>query len=389
MAELQEMPSAADVAAEDGERKVTSLELFFDLVFVFAITQVTAKMAAEPVWGGLVRGLLIVSLLWWAWVAYAWLTNTVDADEGGTRILVFAAMGAMFVVALAIPNAFGSDALLFALAYGAVRLLHIFLYERGAHDEGVEAAVRRLAPGVLLAMGLLIAASQFDGAVQGALWVAAVAVDYVGVVLAGTEGWKVSAGHFAERHGLIIIIALGESIVAIGVGVSGLPLDAGLIGASLLGLAVTCCLWWAYFDVVALVAERKLRQATGRDRAALARDSYSLLHLPMIAGIVLLAFGLKSTVGHVGGELAIVPAVALGAGPALYLGAHVAFRYRNVHTVNRQRVAAALLCLLVIPVASTLPAIAGLGLLAVIWIGLIGYEAVRFREARARIRAAG
>ncbi|MBX7252015.1 MAG: low temperature requirement protein A [Candidatus Promineofilum sp.] len=282
MAELQEMPSAADVAAEDGERKVTSLELFFDLVFVFAITQVTAKMAAEPVWGGLVRGLLIVSLLWWAWVAYAWLTNTVDADEGGTRILVFAAMGAMFVVALTIPNAFGSDALLFALAYGAVRLLHIFLYERGAHDEGVEAAVKRLAPGVLLAMGLLIAASQFDGAVQGALWVAAVAVDYVGVVLAGTEGWKVSAGHFAERHGLIIIIALGESIVAIGVGVSGLPLDAGLIGASLLGLAVTCCLWWAYFDVVALVAERKLRQATGRDRAALARDSYSLLHLPMI-----------------------------------------------------------------------------------------------------------
>ncbi len=374
--------------AEDDERAVTPLELFFDLVFVFAITQVTAKIAAEPIWWGLVRGLLVISLLWWAWVAYAWLTNTIDADEGGTRILMFVAMGAMFVVALAIPEAFGDDGLIFALAYAVVRLMHVFLYARGAPDLGVEAAVKRLAPGIVLAVALLIAASFFDGPAQGALWAAAVAVDYVGVYLAGTEGWKVAPGHFAERHGLIIIIALGESIIAIGVGVSGLGLTAGTVAASLLGLTVAICLWWAYFDVVALVAERKLREATGRARAAMARDSYSVLHLPMIAGIVLLAFGLKKTVAETSEHLKTVPAFALAAGPALYLLAHVAFRWRNVHTLNRQRLVAAALCLAVIPIATQATGLAAVAALTAILAGLIAYEAARFREARARIRAA-
>jgi low temperature requirement protein LtrA len=199
-----------------------------------------------------------------------------------------------------------------------------------------------------------------------------------------------SGAHFAERHALVMIIALGESIVALGIGAEGVPLSAGVIAAAALGIAVACALWWAYFDVVALVAERKLREATGEAQLRLARDSFSYLHLPMIAGVVLFALGAKKTLGHVGDPLKLVPTIGLCGGVALYLLAHVAFRLRNVRTLSVRRMVAASVLLALIPVTHVLelPALATLALVATVAAGLIAYEALRYADARARVRAA-
>ena len=385
-------PTAPSQPAPAVERRdsVSPLELFFDLVFVFAITQVTAFMADDPTWGGLLRGLLVLAVVWWAWAAYAWLTNQVDVDDGVVRLAMFAAMGAMLVTALAVPGAFGDNAMLFALAYLLVRVLHILLFAQRSEELAVRDAARALAPTAILAPALLIGAAFFDGPAQGAIWAVALLVDYGSAGLRGIAGWQLSPGHFAERHGLVMIIALGESIVAIGVGAAGLELGPGEILAAALGVAIAAALWWAYFDVVAIVAERKLREAArGRAQNTMARDSYSYLHLPMIAGIVLLALGTKKTLGHVDEPLKLVPAVALCGGVALYLLAHVAFRLRNVHTFNRHRLVAAIVCLAFIPLATLIPALAALATIAAVCSALIAYELIRFREARARVRVGG
>jgi low temperature requirement protein LtrA len=379
---------SAHVRAE-GEERVTALELFFDLVFVFAITQVTGLVSAHPTWEALAQGLLILGVLWWAWTAYAWLTSTVDPEEGVVRLAMFAAMAAMLIASLAVPGAFGADALVFACAYAAVRAAHILLYELAARgDRDLARAVGTLVPGSAIGAGLLLVAAALDGAAQLAVWAVALAADLAGPALGGMHGWHLAAGHFAERHGLIIIIALGESIVALGVGAGGLPLDAGLIAAAVIGIALAAALWWAYFDVVALVAERRLRDATGVAQITMARDSYSYLHLPMVAGIVLISVGVKKTLGHVGDPLDTVPAVALCGGTALYLFAHVAFRLRNVHTLNRRRLVVGVGLLAFIPAAVALPALATLAAVAGVCAALIAYEAIRFAEARDRVRHA-
>ena len=387
-AAVERAVAAADHHAEV-EQRVTPLELFFDLVFVFAFTQVTALMSERPTWAGVGEGMLVLAALWWAWAAYAWLTNSVDADEGGNRLVIFAAMAAMLVVSLATPAAFGGDALVFAAAYMVVRLLHIGLYAQASRDVDLRSAVRALAPTAVLGPALIVVAAVVDGPAQAPLWIAALAIDYAGPALGrGARRWRVSAGHFAERHGLIMIIALGESIVAIGVGAAGLELDAALLAAGLAGIAIAACLWWAYFDVVALVAERRLREARGPAQAAMARDSYSYLHVFMVAGIILSALGIKKALGKLGEPLAAVPAAALYGGVALYLLGHIAFRLRNVGTLNRQRLVTAGVLLGLIPLATRVPALAALALLAGLCCALIAYEAIRFREARARVRAA-
>jgi low temperature requirement protein LtrA len=367
--------------------RVTSLELFFDLVFVLAITQCTALMAAEPNWTGLAKGVLVLGVLWWSWVGYAWLTSVVDPEEGAVRLVMFAVMAALLVAALSVPDAFGKTALLFACAYGIVRFGQIALFLLASRDDpALRRSVSGLAGGTALGVGLLVAAAFTDGWTQGALWVVALLLDMGEPFLFGSEGWKLKPGHFAERHGLIIIIALGESIVAIGVGASG-DVDAGVVAAATLGVAVAAALWWLYFDVVALVAERRLsRAAVGREQNEMARDSYSYLHFPMVAGIVLLALGLKKTIADVGEPLDLVPAVALLGGTAVYLLAHVSFRLRNLHTLNKQRLACAALLLALIPAAVELPALATLAILAAVLTALIGYEALRFAEARDRVR---
>jgi len=373
-------------ALRRGER-VTPLELFFDLVFVLALTQCTALMAAEPTWEGLAKALLILGVLWWSWTGYAWLTSVVDPEEGAVRLVMFIAMAAFLVAALCVPEAFDSRALLFAGAYGVVRTAHIALFVLASRDDPeLRASVLGLAGGTAVGVGLLAAASAFDGATQGALWSLALLLDVGEPYLFGAEGWKLVPSHFAERHGLILIIALGESIVAIGVGAE-IGIDAGVVAAAVLGIGVTAALWWLYFDVVALVAERRLAQAAvGREQNEIARDSYSYLHFPMVAGVVLGALGLKKTLGAVEDPLKTVPAVAMLGGTALYLLAHVAFRLRNVRTLNRQRLLCAVLLVAFVPAAVELPSLATLAILAGALIALIAYETWRFGEARARIR---
>ncbi len=369
------------------EERVTPLELFFDLVFVLAITQCTALMAGMPTWEGLAKGLLVLGVLWWSWVGYAWLTSVVDPEEGGVRLVMFVAMAGLLVAALCVPEAFDDSALLFAGAYGVVRVAHIALFAVASRDDpALRHSVVGLAVSTGIGVGLLFVASATDGVLQGALWGFALLLEAGGPYLFGAEGWKLVPGHFAERHGLIIIIAIGESIVAIGAGVDAV-VGTGVVVGAVLGMIVAAALWWLYFDVVAIVAQRKLGQAAeGRERNEMARDSYSYLHFPMVAGIVLIALGLKKTLGDVDDPLKLVPALALLGGSALYLLAHVTFRLRNVKTLNRQRLACAGLLLAFLPVALELPSLATLSVLAAVLAGLIAYEALRFSDARDRVR---
>jgi low temperature requirement protein LtrA len=247
--------------------------------------------------------------------------------------------------------------------------------------------VLRLTPGMVAAPLLILAAGFLDaGPLRAGLWGVALLVDYASPLVAGTSGWKVDAGHFAERHGLVVIIALGESLVALGVSASGEDLTAGLVTAVALGVAVVSALWWLYFDVVAVVAERTLASLTGREQAAMARDSYSYLHLFMVFGIVLVALGLKKSLLHLDLPLATIPAVALFGGVALYLFAHILFRWRNVHSLNVQRLVVAAAMLALVPVGMRVDSIVSLALTVTVLMGLVGFEVVRFREARHVIR---
>jgi low temperature requirement protein LtrA len=369
-----------------GDERVLPLELFFDLVFVLAITQCTALMAHEPDWTGIGKGLLILGILWWTWIGYAWLTSVVDPEEGIVQLVIVGAMAGLLVVSLCVPEVFGDRALLFACAITVVRLLHIALFILGSRDDrSLRSSVIGLAVSTAIAGGLLIAGS-FAGSWQGWIWLFALLLDMSGPKFFGLEGWRLVPGHFAERHGLIVLIALGESIVAIGAG-SGSHVNAGIVVGAVLGVAVSAALFWLYFDVVALVAARRLENATpGREQNAIARDSFSYLHLPMVAGIVLVALGFKKTLGHVHLHLHLVPAAALLGGTALYLLAHVAFRWRNVHRFSLTRLCVAGLCVALVPLAVRIPALATLAVLAVVLIALITYERVRFAELRQRLR---
>jgi low temperature requirement protein LtrA len=375
-------------ALREGER-VTPLELFFDLVFVLALTQCSSLMAAHPTWQGLAQGILVLGVLWWSWVGYAWLTSVVDPEEGAVRIAIFAAMAALLVVALCVPEAFDSLALEFALAYGAVRAAHIALFIIASRDDS---ALRRstlgLAGGTAIGVGLLVVASFLDGIGQAAVWSLALLLDMSEPYFFGSAGWKLVPGHFAERHGLIIIIALGESIVAIGVGAEA-DLTWGIAAAATLGITVACALWWIYFDVVALVSARRLaRTPEGKERNELARDSYSYLHFPMVAGIVMVAVALKKTLAHVDDPLAVVPAFALLGGVAFYLIGHVAFRFRHIHTINRQRLLLALVMFALLPVAVEVSALAIVAIVAALLCAMIAYETRLYGEGRARVRHA-
>jgi low temperature requirement protein LtrA len=332
-------------------------------------------------------GLLVV--LWWAWGAYSWLTNAVPAEEViPARLVILTAMAAMLVASLAVPGAFGEYGVLFALSYFVVRLLHVVLFviATGNTPETQQAFVR-LAPAFLVAPALLIPAGFVDGFAQGALWVAALTIDLSVSLVRGVSGFRVHAGHFAERYALIVIIALGESIVAIGVGASGIALGTGVVAAAVLGIVLAAALWWAYFDLFVLVADERLSAVKGAERARLARDSYPYLHLPMVAGIILLALGIKQTLAHVGDPLGTIPAVALCGGVALYFLGHNAFRLREVGNISVPRLVVAILCSALIFVAVSVPSLLTLAILALLTCALAAFETVRSREFRRELRA--
>ena len=369
------------------EQRVTPLELFFDLVFVFAFTQVTTVLSDDPTWRGLGHGLLILGALWWVWAAYAWLTNTVDPGDGAVWGTMLVAMGAIFVAALAVPEAFGRHGVVFGVAFLIVNVMHLTLYALTARaDRDLLTAILRIAPLAVAGAALIVAAGFVHGALRPMLWVLALAVGLFGPLFASVSGWRVEPAHFVERHGLIVIIAIGESLVAIGLGTRGTALGSGVIVAAVLGLVVVASFWLAYFDFFPIRAEQMLADRSGAQRIALARDVYTYLHLPMVTGIVLFAFAMKATLAHVGDELGTIPAVGLCGGPALYLFAYVALRVRVSRTLGHGRVGAAVACALLVPVATVVPALAALGLVAAVWVGLHAYEIVWYREARAQTR---
>jgi low temperature requirement protein LtrA len=387
---LEGYPRAVETSAEQergDEHQVTPLELLFDLVFVFAITQVTRLLADDPTWGGVLRGMLVLAALWWAWTTYASLTSAMDVDEGAVRLAMLTATGAMLIVALAVPGAFADDAVLFAVAYLLVRLIHLVLSAIvGRDDPNRRSALVRFAPTAIAGASMLVLAGFLEGNARIAVWVLALGVDYLGPVVIGIgRGWRIAPEHFAERHGLIILIALGESIIAIGVG-AGFELVPGVITAAMLGIVVVSALWWLYFDVAAIIARTRLVEAKGLEQARLARDAYNYLHLPMVAAIVLFALGLKTVIGHVGDTLDTVPAVALCGGAALYLLGHIAFLLRATGYLFRRRTIGAVLLLALIPAAVAIPALAALALVSTVCSLVVAYEAIRYRTARVQVR---
>jgi low temperature requirement protein LtrA len=375
--------------AVEQEHRVTPRELFFDLVFVFAFTQVTTLLTHDPTFSGIGRGVLVLGALWWPWTAYAWLTNTVDPEEGFIGAALLVALIAMFLAALAVPRVFADDGVLFGAAFLVVVAMHLALYAlAGRGNRELLVAVLRLAPWTLLGATLiLIAGFGFADGARTWLWIAALACTYIGAGMSGSTGWRVFPSHLAERYGLVLIIALGEAFVAIGIGVSKIGL--GEVAAAILGLLVATSFWLAYFDFFSIRGERMLTNVRGPDRVALARDLYAYAHLPMIVGIVLFAFAMKIVVGHVGEELDWVPAFALCAGSALYLLTYSAIRTRVERrlSLSRGRFTAAIALLLVLPLATQVPAIAALALVTGVWLALHAYELVWWREARTESRS--
>jgi len=370
------------------EHRVSPLELFFDLVFVFGLTQVTTLWLDERTWAGLGRGLLVLTVLWWVWASYAWLTNAANVDVGIVTAVILFSTGASFIAALAVPEAFGAHRYLFGVALFAVLLAFIVLFALvSKRTPALLAAVLRIAWPVLAGAALVLAAGFVPSGVRPALWGLALVVGFFGAGLSGTGGFGVAPSHFAERHGLIVIIAIGESLGAIGFGARETHLGAGVIAAVVLGLVVAASFWLAYFDFAARGIERVMAEHHGEDRVRFARDVYTYAHFGMVAGIVLFAFAMRTALIHVHSDLKIIPAVALCGGSALYLFAYVGARWRSSRTIGRGRPVAAAVCAACTPAAIAIPAIAALGLVAAIWVALHAYELIGFRDARAARRA--
>ncbi|CAO5229676.1 low temperature requirement protein A [Frankia sp. AgKG'84/4] len=392
---------AASVRATGEGHRVTNLELFFDLVFVFAFTQVNELVAEEGSVRAALRGILLVAILWWAWCSYAWLGNQAQADEGVLRTAMIIAMGAVFAASMAIPESWHdlpgglSGPLVLAVAIIVVRSLHLVIYAVAAGtDSGLRRQLARNAAPMAIMAVLLVLGAMSHGSHRTVLWLVALAVDYSGTYLVGASGWRMPApGHFAERHGLIVLVALGESIVSVGVGAGRAPVSWPILLIMALGLAINVALWWAYFDVVALVAERTLQARTGVERVLLARASYTYLHFPLVLGVLTTALALQMTVEEVtSAEHSLtdtphtLPGVCLAAGPALYLVGLSAIRWRDLGRPNGGRLVAAALLLALIPALLALPALGALGLTAAVLAGLIGVEAVRHRALRDVVR---
>ncbi|MDX2931825.1 low temperature requirement protein A [Streptomyces ipomoeae] len=357
--------------------KVTPAELFFDLVFVYAITQVTALMAADATALRLLGGMVVLALLWWCWCCFAWLGNVVRADSGGMFAVLVSVMTVVLIVSLTVPEVY-DDApgglpapLLFVLCYGAVRALHLITYWLSAPDDKpLRATLRRTALlSVLPPFALLLVGAAFEGVTQILIWLAAVTIDYLGIFITGKSGWRVaSPAHFSERHGLIVIIALGESIVAIGVGVTGYPVTIPVVAAAALGLLISAALWRLYFHGVSEPPEHRLAQLTGDARTTLARDVYTFLHLPLVAGVVITALGMKKTLQQVADTehyglaepLHGMPAWALAGGVGLFLLASAAILLRTAGHRSPALITGGVLCLAAGPVVALVPALAAL-----------------------------
>ena len=361
------------------ERRTSPVELLWDLVFVFAVTQVTSLISHHLTWEGAGEGLLVLALIWWAWSAFVWAANATDPEGLTLRVALVVSMVAIFVTGLAVPRAFSSDATVFAVSYVVVRVIHLALYTDASRKGNASwAALAGFAMTVAIGMALLVAGSLFDGTARALLWVLAAAIDYAGPAWLTRERLRglqeVAVAHFAERYGLFIIICLGESIVAIGVGAAGRELDFELVAAVALSVLMVVGLWWTYFDQFAAEAEERLRGYD--DRVLAAADGYSYLHLLLVAGIIVFAVGVKAAIAHVDQPLGEAARLCMCGGVALYLVGHAAFRLRMTASLETAKVAAAVAVLLVFGITGDTDAwVTALGITVVL-------AALTFQETR-------
>jgi low temperature requirement protein LtrA len=375
------------------EQRATTLELFYDLVFVFAITQVSHLLLAHLTWAGAGQSALVLLAVWWSWNYTTWVTNELDPASIVVRLLLIALMLGSLLMAIAIPEAFGDRALLFAGSYVAIQIgRHTFLTFAAA-DRGT---IERLRAGRILtwfvaAGALWIAGALADGSARTVLWLAALAIDYAGPVTTfwlpgrprlAPQAWDVGSEHFAERFQLFIIIALGESIVITGATTAELELTTATVAAFALAFLGTAALWWLYFSLVATIAQRRLAEA--ENRTVLARDVYTYLHVVIVAGILVSAVGDELVIAHPTEELADAELVAVVSGPALYLLAHVALRLRMTGTIGTRRLAGALACLAIGLLGTSASALVVAALLFAVLVAVIvaDYHAAARRRRR-------
>jgi low temperature requirement protein LtrA len=313
------------------ERRTSPVELLWDLVFVFAVTQVTTLIAKDLTWPGFAHGMIVLALVWWAWSAFVWAANAEDEESRALQAVLLLGMLLVFVAGVALPHAFDGKATLFAVAYAGVRALHLGLYAHASlRGNAAWSAISGFAATIAVGMALLVAGSFLSEGLQVAFWTVALAIDYAGPAWLTRERLRglrqVAVAHFAERYGLFVIICLGESIVAIGLAADTREIDGRLVTVVALGLVATVTLWWIYFDRFAGVAEARLRNHD--DVVLAAADGYSYLHLPIVAGIIVFAVGMKVPIGDLGGPLGDSARLALCGGLVLYLLGNVAFRLR-------------------------------------------------------------
>ncbi len=380
-------PLVREDTGEEAERKTSYLELFFDLVFVFAFTQVTALILEDTSLQGFARATLVLAMVWWAWSAYAWMTNAIDVENVVTRLILLAAMVAAFFMALSVPDAFQDEASWFAVAYFVVRILQSALYSWGVrNDPGNLRATLRLAPWFLLAAVVALVGGVVSPDYRAWVWLASLAIDVVGTLTVARAEWRVSPSHFAERFALIVIIALGESIVAIGLATSHLERDAIYALSVAIAFAGVAALWWAYFDFTAVAAERALRRAAPSFRGPLARDLFTFFHYPIVLGIIFYAVAAKKTLEHPLEPLPEAGRWSLGVGVAVYLTAFALMRFRVIRRVAWERLAAGAAALVVAVLLDGPDAIVTLGVVIVIIVLSIALETARLRELRASVR---
>jgi low temperature requirement protein LtrA len=373
-----------ELTAQPAAQRVSTLELFFDLVFVFTITQLTAVLTHELTWSALGQVMLMLGLIWWMYAGYAWLTNAVSTRGVARRAVLLGAMAGYLVLALAIPDAFAGSGLAFGLAYALVVVVHSTLYMALASDRSAE-AIRGIVPFNLAAATLVIVGGALGGTAESVLWTIAVVLEWTTPYLAkggeGQQEFEIAPSHFVERHGLVIIVAIGESVVAIGIGAAGLAVEAELVVVAVLGLLLSAALWWAYFGADDdEQAEEALMRAPAHVRPWMALYGFGFAHYFLLLGIVLAAVGLKKATGHAGDELTDGQALALGGGVALFLAADVWFRRvlrlgRSIH-----RGGAALLALATVAIGTGMSAVAQIAaLVAILAAALVGEGTVARR----------
>lgn len=383
--------------AED--HTATPFELFFDLVYVFAVTQITGYMTHEHSAVGVLQAMLLLALLWGTWSGYTWLGNQARVDEGVLRVAMVAAMAAMFVVALTIPEAWhdapgGLDGpLVLVLAYVLVRVIHLAAYAlAAAGDRALRHQLAITSLPMLAGAALLVTGVRLGGWLQTLIFTAALVVDWGGIFLLSRRGhWRLrSTTHLAERHGLFMILAIGESVVAIGAGAADQPITWPLLLAAVLGVGIAVCLWWLYFDVVSPAAEHRLRDVQGQARVELASEAYTYGHFPIVAGVVITALGVEGVVAHASETepLGGFYALALIGGSVLYLGGHLFFAHRLHGRLSLTRLVAAALLFIALPGAVMLPPLVGLLGLVLILGGLVVFETCRDADVRLSLRSA-